>query len=55
MDFSLEQRLAITKSIIELSDPSESCELRAGRGDQETLIDLVMMQSCFMRASGPIS
>lgn len=31
MDFNPEQRLAITKSIIELTDPSESCDLVEGR------------------------
>lgn len=31
LDFSSEQRLAITKSIVELTDPTKSCDLVEGR------------------------
>lgn len=31
MDFNSEQRLAITKSLIELTDPAESCDMVEGR------------------------
>lgn len=44
MDFSPEQRLAITKSIVKLTDPIESCELverrsrRRGRFDDNAVV-----------------
>lgn len=53
MDFSQEQRLAVTESIIELTDPSKAASW--SRRDQEKLIDSVTTQLCFMKMNDAIS
>lgn len=39
MDLNLEQRLAITKSIIKLTDPAENCKLVKGRSRHRSKFD----------------
>lgn len=53
MDLNPERRLAITKSIIELTDPVESCDLVEGGPNAE--VDSTTTPSCPMMMTGVAS